>query len=112
MSVSFVLNHIKTITSESETKEVSTMPFIITNCQCKYKCHDDCIREWINNTSRCLLCNEAPVVTLLVLDEKTLIRGLNIIALSEPLLISDRSYFSTSSLSSWKTVSRFAIAEI
>lgn len=72
----------------SKLNDISTKPFLITKCNCKYKCHDDCIREWITKTSRCLLCNAA-VFTLPSVDEETIIRGLNTIALSEPLLISE-----------------------
>ena len=72
----------------SKPNDISTKPFVITKCNCKYKCHDDCIREWISKTSRCLLCNAA-VFTLPSVDEETIIRGLNTIALSEPLLISE-----------------------
>ena len=76
-------------TSESKTKEVSTMPFIITNCECKYNCHEKCLQEWINNNPRCLLC-DAPVVTMPSITDSGLIQRASIIPLAQPLLNDNR----------------------
>ncbi len=72
-------------TSESKPKDVSIMPFIITNCQCKYKCHEKCLQEWINNNPRCLMC-DAPVITVPNVTDTTIIQRASIIPLAQPLL--------------------------
>jgi len=73
-------------------KEVSQIPFIITQCQCKYKCHAVCLREWLSNNSRCLLCN-SPIIRLPRIDEDTIHRGLRALALSAPLLTDERNIY-------------------
>ena len=73
-------------------KEVTHIPFIITKCQCKYKCHEVCLQEWISKNSRCLLCN-LPIIILPSINQETIRRGLRSLALSAPLLIDERNIY-------------------
>ena len=56
---------------------------IITQCNCNYKCHFECLNIWLNQSSTCLMCNSSVVAipSILKLNVRDDFRSL-----SSPLL--------------------------
>ena len=69
------------------------IPSIIITCDCQYKCHIRCFYQWLENGSRCLLCNKE-IIKIPSIFNKNVTQispfyNMNNLALSVPLIQTD-----------------------